>query len=138
MYERKGQTLNELADELSAEGLSISAEQVLATAAEIESLKATVAQGVALLQRASDTMGRYRESSRALADALRQEMAERERREAVLSDYTKVLAKRDQLKAALEGFLESYLVLANSGDCGNWDPEEEDHVIAARAALKEL
>lgn len=39
MFERKNQTLNELADELSAEGLSISAEQVLATAAEIESLK---------------------------------------------------------------------------------------------------
>ena len=41
-----------------------------------------------------------------------------------------------ELRAALAGLLKRYVDLAGSGDCGNWDPETEDQVIAARAALK--
>lgn len=41
------------------------------------------------------------------------------------------------MREALQNLLYSYLRLANSGDCGNWDPEEEKEVIAARAALKD-
>lgn len=37
--------------------------------------------------------------------------------------------------AALEGLIERYTGLVNSGDAGNWDCEKEDAVIAARAAL---
>jgi len=39
------------------------------------------------------------------------------------------------LKDALSGILKRYVELAGSGDCGFWDPEEEQEVIAARAAL---
>lgn len=38
--------------------------------------------------------------------------------------------------SALESLLEHYTFMVNSGDCGNWDPEKEEVVIAARAALK--
>jgi hypothetical protein len=40
-----------------------------------------------------------------------------------------------QLLAALERLLECYCALANSGDAGNWDPEEQAEVIQARAAI---
>lgn len=40
------------------------------------------------------------------------------------------------LAAAAREHLACYLFLANSGDVGNWDPEQEQHVIALRAALK--
>lgn len=52
----------------------------------------------------------------------------------VLSDRLKLRAF-PLLVEALEKFLESYLQGANSGDWGCWDPEEEDEVIAVRAAL---
>jgi hypothetical protein len=32
-------------------------------------------------------------------------------------------------------FLSEYVALVNSGDAGNWDAEEEDKVIKARAAI---
>jgi hypothetical protein len=41
-----------------------------------------------------------------------------------------------ELRAALKGTLERYVDLAESGDCGFWDPEEKPHVIAARKALE--
>ncbi|PKR56362.1 hypothetical protein [Thalassospira lohafexi] len=41
-----------------------------------------------------------------------------------------------RLRGALDGALKEYVQLAASGDCGNWDPEEEPHVIKAREALK--
>ena len=41
----------------------------------------------------------------------------------------------DALVEALESFLKMYVRLAESGDCGYWDAEEEDEVVAARAAL---
>ena len=38
-------------------------------------------------------------------------------------------------REALAALLEHYLSLVNSGDSGFWDPEEEDVVKDARAAL---
>lgn len=43
----------------------------------------------------------------------------------------------EELQEALETFVEEYTEMVNSGDCGFWDPEKEDKVIAARAALSE-
>lgn len=40
-----------------------------------------------------------------------------------------------KLTEALEQMIEHYTSLVNCGDCGNWDPEEEDAVKTARAAL---
>lgn len=42
----------------------------------------------------------------------------------------------DRLEDALKNTLEKYVALANSGDAGFWDPENEDHVRAARQALE--
>jgi len=36
---------------------------------------------------------------------------------------------------ALEAILNRYVGLANSGDCGFWNPEDEEEVKGARAAL---
>lgn len=38
--------------------------------------------------------------------------------------------------AAMNAMLERYVALVNSGDAGNWNPEEEDEVIKCRAILK--
>lgn len=43
---------------------------------------------------------------------------------------------RQELVGALRGMTEHYCALINSGDCGNWNPEADAPVIAARAALK--
>ncbi len=43
-----------------------------------------------------------------------------------------------RLTSSLRGLLELYTDLVNCGDCGNWDPEREDQVIAARAALADI
>jgi len=40
-----------------------------------------------------------------------------------------------EVHRALEDLLEHYLSLANSGDAGFWNPEEEEQVINARKAL---
>jgi hypothetical protein len=40
-----------------------------------------------------------------------------------------------EMLVALQTFLDRYVEMAASGDCGNWDPETEPHVIAARAAI---
>jgi hypothetical protein len=42
----------------------------------------------------------------------------------------------DVLSLALTNLLNHYLSLANSGDAGNWNPEEEQVVIEAREAIK--
>ena len=42
-----------------------------------------------------------------------------------------------QLEEALRGITEHYVTLVNSGDAGNWNPEAEPQVIAARRALGE-
>lgn len=39
------------------------------------------------------------------------------------------------LRAAALEHLECYVRLVNSGDCGNWNPEKEESVIALRIAL---
>jgi hypothetical protein len=39
---------------------------------------------------------------------------------------------------ALEKLLARYTELVNCGDCGFWDPEQEDEVIEARKALARL
>jgi hypothetical protein len=41
------------------------------------------------------------------------------------------------LRAALKGITDRYVGLVNCGDCGNWDPESEPQVVAARAAMKD-
>jgi hypothetical protein len=46
-----------------------------------------------------------------------------------------LIAAAPDLYAALEVLLEDSVQLANSGDCGNWDPETQAPIIAARAAL---
>lgn len=55
----------------------------------------------------------------------------RERQRATAHLFT---AAPDLLEA-LERLLESYTDLVNSGDCGFWNPEEEEIIIAARAAI---
>lgn len=40
-----------------------------------------------------------------------------------------------ELLASLRAMLHRYLELVNSGDAGHWNPEGDDCVIAARAAL---
>lgn len=46
-----------------------------------------------------------------------------------------LIAAAPDLLVALQSFLASYVRSVKSGDWGNWDPEEEDEVIAARAAI---
>lgn len=41
----------------------------------------------------------------------------------------------EELVTALRAITARYLSLAGSGDCGFWNPEEEDDVIRANAAL---
>jgi hypothetical protein len=41
-----------------------------------------------------------------------------------------------RLEEALEGTVKWIVDLANSGDAGFWNPEEQSVIIAARAALK--
>lgn len=47
----------------------------------------------------------------------------------------RLIAASPELAGALSGLLEKYVELVNCGDCGNWNPEDEAEVIAARAAL---
>lgn len=47
----------------------------------------------------------------------------------------KAEAQLAQMRKALDGILNRYTRLVNSGDAGFWDPEEEPEVIAARLAL---
>lgn len=55
---------------------------------------------------------------------------------AAASAWLVISPEIDQLRAALNGLLEHYTGLVNSGDCGHWNPEEETEVMAAREALK--
>ena len=43
-----------------------------------------------------------------------------------------------QLYTALKGLTDMYVSMVNSGDCGNWDPEKDKEVIAARSAITEV
>lgn len=43
-----------------------------------------------------------------------------------------------ELVEAAEAFLAKYVQLVDSGDCGNWDADDEPEVVALRAALKKV
>ena len=54
----------------------------------------------------------------------------------ILADYGRELEREHAaLREALTSTLSEYVALVNCGDCGNWNPETEGHVIAARAIL---
>ena len=43
-----------------------------------------------------------------------------------------------ELVAACKAFLEGYIALIDSGDCGNWDPRTEPEVQAVMAVLAKV
>lgn len=47
----------------------------------------------------------------------------------------RLIASAPDLLHTLRVMVYRYVSLVNGGDCGNWDPETEPEVIAARAAL---
>lgn len=47
----------------------------------------------------------------------------------------RLIAAAPETIKALEALLAMYVKLANSGDCGNWNPEDEPEVRAARHAI---
>jgi hypothetical protein len=50
----------------------------------------------------------------------------------------KAVNNHDALVKALDGMVNMYADLVNSGDAGFWDPEKVDEVIAARDALRSV
>lgn len=50
----------------------------------------------------------------------------------------RLIAHAPALREALSNFVEMYVKLVNSGDCGSWDPETDKEVIEARALLKAI
>lgn len=55
--------------------------------------------------------------------------------EAKQAKVAALLSAAPDLLAALKATLEIHVDMANSGDCGFWDPEDEEHVKQARAAI---
>ena len=51
------------------------------------------------------------------------------------AELSAALVREKALREALIGMINHYTELVNCGDCGNWDPETDDPVIHARAAL---
>jgi hypothetical protein len=47
----------------------------------------------------------------------------------------KVMAAAPEMLTTLKLFVETYVGLVNSGDCGNWDPETDAIVMVARAVV---
>lgn len=50
---------------------------------------------------------------------------------------TEQAAEIERLREALKVMTEHYVILVSCGDCGHWDPEEEQEVKLARAVLGE-
>lgn len=50
--------------------------------------------------------------------------------------FRRAVNNHEALIKALEGLLANHVQLVSSGDCGNWNVEEEAEVIAARALLQ--
>lgn len=46
-----------------------------------------------------------------------------------------LISAAPDMAEALERFLDHYVAMVSSGDCGFWNPEDEAHVKAARSAL---
>lgn len=53
-----------------------------------------------------------------------------------VNSHASLVEEVERLREALETFVSEYVEMVNSGDCGFWDPEKEDKVIAARKALE--
>ncbi len=53
----------------------------------------------------------------------------------LLEANNRYLLRARQSEKSLKKLLEMYIAMVNSGDCGNWNPEEEEEVIEARNAL---
>lgn len=51
-------------------------------------------------------------------------------------DAARFCGENERLQKALAAVVDRYVSLVNSGDCGNWNPEEEEAVIAARALIR--
>jgi hypothetical protein len=71
------------------------------------------------------------EKIKAFSDALEKGM------EQVLQGMDSMMESMDELAIQLQIMTEHYVDLAGCGDCGHWDPEKEEKVITARAALSE-
>lgn len=52
------------------------------------------------------------------------------------ADQERIKRAAPQLLEALQEITEMYCAMINSGDCGNWNPEEDKEVTKARAAIK--
>jgi hypothetical protein len=52
--------------------------------------------------------------------------------------YEELLKQRDELLSALLRMTERYVSLVECGDCGNWNPENEEAVTAAREAIAKV
>lgn len=59
------------------------------------------------------------------------------RKDADVAANAKLIAAAPKLLEALQGLLDHYAQLVNSGDCGFWNIENENEVIASRAAIAE-
>lgn len=80
-------------------------------------------------------------ANEATRQALRADNAEKEIA-AYIHDISVSNEKRDTaekqvvvLREALQEFVDKYVAMINSGDCGNWNPEEEPVVVNARKAI---
>ncbi len=70
-----------------------------------------------------------------LGDCLENDLPPRSAAQRRIEANARLIAAAPCILAALEALLERYTQLVNCGDCGNWNPETEDDVIAARAAI---
>jgi hypothetical protein len=53
----------------------------------------------------------------------------------MLHHFATLTEQNERLREAFRFLLDRYTQLVNCGDCGDWDPETERPVIAAREAL---